>query len=242
MYVWVCICVQANDQAAAAAATDRKCKWLAKFAALRFGFAADVDGHVRGIYGMSWCHRTLDIGLCIFMAKLVTFSVELLGQKRKAKGKMKLQLASTEIFKCCGGHKSTYCQLFSNAPTFFHHIYYIYTKKYICMFFVEFQGERERERGVARGKSCGNFCQSSVCSWQFHLGRKETKMVYFTAQLSPSPLSLSLPSVYISISFYYNMANGLASVTVSLSYAIRLTVLCKYFRIFSVFFIYLNNN
>lgn len=61
IYLYICIRVrvQANDQAAAAA-TNSKCKWrLAKFAA-RFGsvLAADVDGHVRGIYGMSWRQDT----------------------------------------------------------------------------------------------------------------------------------------------------------------------------------------
>lgn len=61
IYIYIRVRVQANDQAAAAAAaTNSKCKWrLAKFAA-RFGsvLAADVDGHVRGIYGMSWRQDT----------------------------------------------------------------------------------------------------------------------------------------------------------------------------------------
>lgn len=79
--------VQANDQAAtAAAATNSQCKRLAKFAA-RFGSVLqptlmDMCGAFMACPGA----RTLDIGLCIFMAKLVTFSIEL-WEEEKPKAK-----------------------------------------------------------------------------------------------------------------------------------------------------------
>lgn len=106
---------------------------------LCFCFAADVDGRVRGGRGLchlwhvplpqdTW-HRLMHIyGKTCYIFHRTFSGAESRGEserEEKPKEKWNCNLPETEIFKCCSGHKSTYCQLFSNAPTVFHNIYIV---------------------------------------------------------------------------------------------------------------------